>query len=47
MVQMGVASPDVEGYWPGDVTVVRNALNEELGELDCYGNRFESGWYYR
>jgi hypothetical protein len=47
LIQMGVADPDLEGYWPGDVTVIRHPLNEELGELDCYGNRFESGWYYR
>jgi hypothetical protein len=47
LVQLGVANPDVDGYWPGDVTVVRNAVNEESGELDCYGNRYESGWYYR
>jgi hypothetical protein len=47
LVRMGVADPDVEGYWPGDVTVVRNAPNQESGELDCYGNRYESGWYYR
>jgi hypothetical protein len=47
LLQLGVANPDVEGFWPGDVTVVRNVLNEDLGELDCYGNRFESGWYYR
>jgi hypothetical protein len=47
LVQMGVADPDVGGYWPGDVTVVRKALDEEAGELDCYGNRYESGWYYR
>jgi hypothetical protein len=47
LVHMGITTPDVEGYWPGDITVVRKPLDEELGELDCYGNRYESGWYYR
>lgn len=47
LVMMGNINPDVEGYWPGDVTVVRKSPNQELGELDCYGNRYESGWFYR
>jgi hypothetical protein len=46
LVQQGECDPDVEGYWPGDVTVIRKAPTE-AGELDCYGNRYESGWYYR
>jgi hypothetical protein len=46
LVQRGKADLDVEGYWPGDVTIVRKAPTE-AGELDCYGNRYESGWYYR
>ncbi|XP_014559266.1 hypothetical protein COCVIDRAFT_92434 [Bipolaris victoriae FI3] len=47
LVATGEANPDVKGYWPGDITVVRMPLNAEVGELDCYGNRYESGWYYR
>ncbi|KAH7405965.1 hypothetical protein DE146DRAFT_608408 [Phaeosphaeria sp. MPI-PUGE-AT-0046c] len=47
IVAMGDTSPDVEGYWPGNITVVRNSTNLESGELDCYGNRYESGWLYR
>lgn len=38
---------EVEGYWPGAITVVRRPANTDTGELDCYGNRYESGWYYR
>lgn len=47
LVAMGNIEPDVEGYWPGDVTVVRKSPTSESGELDCYGNRYESGWFYR
>ncbi|KAF1841763.1 uncharacterized protein K460DRAFT_379770 [Cucurbitaria berberidis CBS 394.84] len=48
LVRMGgEVEPDVEGYWPGDITVVRKPANPDAGELDCYGNRYESGWYYR
>jgi hypothetical protein len=47
LVEMGEAEPDVEGYWPGDITILRKPVNPEVGELDCYGNRYESGWYYR
>tara|TARA_R110002003_G_scaffold288_10_gene18405 strand:- start:6146 stop:6826 length:681 start_codon:yes stop_codon:yes gene_type:complete len=47
LVSMGESEPDVQGYWPGDVTVVRKAADRAAGELDCYGNRYESGWYYR
>ncbi|EUC47099.1 hypothetical protein COCMIDRAFT_91067 [Bipolaris oryzae ATCC 44560] len=47
LVATGEVNPDVKGYWPGDITVVRTPLNAEAGELDCYGNRYESGWYYR
>ncbi|KAF2709797.1 RNI-like protein [Pleomassaria siparia CBS 279.74] len=36
----------VEGYWPGDITVVRKLADEIVGSLDYYGNRFE-GWLYR
>lgn len=47
LIATGEVNPDVKGYWPGDITVVRTPLNAEAGELDCYGNRYESGWYYR
>jgi hypothetical protein len=47
LVQMGHANPDLEGYWPGNITVIRKAVDQDAGELDCYGNRYESGWYYR
>ncbi|KAI4950861.1 hypothetical protein J4E86_007369 [Alternaria arbusti] len=46
-VEMGKAEPDVEGYWPGDITVLRKPVSSEAGELDCYGNRYELGWFYR
>ncbi|KAH7078978.1 hypothetical protein BKA63DRAFT_465756 [Paraphoma chrysanthemicola] len=47
LIGMGENEPDVQGYWPGDVTVIRKAQDANAGELDCYGNRYESGWYYR
>ena len=47
LVELGESEPDVEGYWPGDITILRKSVNPEAGELDCYGNRYESGWYYR
>ncbi|KAF2031326.1 hypothetical protein EK21DRAFT_99871 [Setomelanomma holmii] len=47
LLVMGEYEPEVEGYWPGDVTVIRKAADQDAGELDCYGNRYESGWYYR
>ncbi|RAR07539.1 leucine rich repeat protein [Stemphylium lycopersici] len=47
LVQMGEADPELEGYWPGSITVMRKQNNPEAGEVDCYGNRYESGWYYR
>jgi hypothetical protein len=37
----------VEGYWPGDVTVVRKSASPDAGALDYYGNRYEAGWLYR
>jgi hypothetical protein len=46
-IHMGHTEPEAEGYWSGSVTVVRKALDQDAGELDCYGNRYESGWYYR
>lgn len=47
LVQMGDIHPNVEGCWSGEITVVRKARDQDSGELDCYGNRYESGWYYR
>ncbi|KAH9868480.1 hypothetical protein J1614_007552 [Plenodomus biglobosus] len=47
LVMMGQVNPEVEGWWPGDITVVRRAAATDQGELDCYGNRYEAGWYYR
>ncbi|KAF2876944.1 hypothetical protein BDV95DRAFT_481241 [Massariosphaeria phaeospora] len=47
LLQLGEAEPSLEGYWPGDITVVRKPVNTEAGSLDFYGNRFESGWLYR
>ena len=48
LLRMGSdVEPDVPGYWPGDITVLRTPTDADAGELDCYGNRFESGWFYR
>ncbi|KAL6705825.1 hypothetical protein ACN47E_006285 [Coniothyrium glycines] len=47
LILMGELDPEVPGYWSGDLTVVRQPANADIGELDCYGNRFEAGWYYR
>ena len=47
LVQKGEVDPEVEGYWAGNITILRKPVNAEAGELDCYGNRYESGWYYR
>jgi hypothetical protein len=47
LVQMGEVNPEVEGYWPGIVTIFRAPANADAGELDCYGNLYESGWFYR
>lgn len=41
------AEPILEGYWPGDITVVRKTRESSTGSLDYYGNRYESGWHYR
>jgi hypothetical protein len=45
--QLGETDPDVEGHWPGDITVLWKPANPEEGDLDFYGNRYESGWLYR
>jgi hypothetical protein len=47
LLQMGELDPEVEGYWPGDITIVRRPANTDAGELDCYGNRYQQGWFYR
>jgi hypothetical protein len=47
LLQMRELEPDVEGYWPGDITIVRKSADTEAGELDCYGNRYQQGWFYR
>lgn len=43
----------VEGYWPGEVKVIRNAKKtvtkgkmERQGNVDVYGNYFEGGYLY-
>ena len=36
----------VEGYWPGEVKVIRpDAVRRSIGEVDWYGNYFERGVY--
>lgn len=47
LLNMGESDPDVEGYWPGDITVVRKPINTDAGELDCYGNRYQGWGLYR
>ncbi|KAF3000768.1 hypothetical protein E8E13_004906 [Curvularia kusanoi] len=47
LLDMGEVDPDVEGYWPGDITVVRKPLDADEGELDCYGNRYQGWGLYR
>ncbi|KAF3040250.1 hypothetical protein E8E12_002928 [Didymella heteroderae] len=47
MLAVGEADPEVEGYWPGDITVVRKPADEDAGELDCYGNRYQGWGLYR
>lgn len=47
LVELGQVEPDVDGYWPGDITIVRKPTNPRAQETDCYGNKYESGWFYR
>lgn len=47
LLSMGESDPEVEGYWPGDITVVRRPVDEDDGELDCYGNRYQGWGLYR
>ncbi|KAH9863364.1 hypothetical protein IAQ61_009641 [Plenodomus lingam] len=43
----GQPDPEVEGWWPGDVTVVRRSACAGRGELDCFGSRYGDGWCCR
>lgn len=36
-----------DGYWPGEVKVVRNHGGTGTGKVDLYGNYFEKGYNYR
>jgi hypothetical protein len=44
-VSRGDVDPVVEGYWAGDITVIRHPVSPDA--VDYYGNRFEAGWHYR
>jgi hypothetical protein len=46
-LERGEIDPTVEGYWPGDITVIRQPVGQPNGAVDYYGNRFESGYLYR
>lgn len=46
-LDLGEADPEVEGHWPGDITVVRKPVDADAGELDCYGNRYQGWGLYR
>ncbi|USP82742.1 uncharacterized protein yc1106_10016 [Curvularia clavata] len=43
LVASGETDAELEGYWPGVVTVVRKSLNPEAGQRDYYGNLYQSG----
>ncbi|KAF2632609.1 hypothetical protein BU25DRAFT_330335 [Macroventuria anomochaeta] len=47
LLDMGESDPEVAGYWSGDITVVRNPVDADAGELDCYGNRYQGWGLYR
>jgi hypothetical protein len=47
LLDMGRIDPEVEGYWPGDITIVRKSADVDEGELDCYGNRYQGWGLYR
>ena len=47
LLDMGGADPEVEGHWPGDITIVRKSEDADEGELDCYGNRYQGWGLYR
>ncbi|KAF2641719.1 hypothetical protein P280DRAFT_497663 [Massarina eburnea CBS 473.64] len=46
-VRVGEAEPQVEGYWPGNIIVVRKQVGQNAESVDFYGNKFESGYLYR
>ncbi|GME47869.1 Beta-lactamase-related protein [Neofusicoccum parvum] len=48
-LQRGENDPEVEGYWEGEIKVVRPPPPEDTrnGEVDCYGNYYEKGYNYR
>ncbi|KAH7052035.1 leucine rich repeat protein [Macrophomina phaseolina] len=50
-LERGEAEPEVEGYWEGEIRVVRRPRWVEGesadGEVDCYGNYYEKGYNYR
>ncbi|KAF2741248.1 hypothetical protein EJ04DRAFT_507092 [Polyplosphaeria fusca] len=43
----GEIDPAIEGNWLGDITVIRPSNESGAGDVDYYGNRYESGWLYR
>lgn len=44
-LRLSEEEPSVQGYWSGEITVVRAVVDPE--SVDYYGNQFESGWLYR
>ncbi|KAI9697540.1 MAG: hypothetical protein M1820_007739 [Bogoriella megaspora] len=44
---VGEVEVDVEGYWPGEIQVVRPVARSGDGETDWYGNLYEKGHNYR
>lgn len=39
--------PFVEGYWKGEIKIIRNAVPKwRTGVVDMYGNYFEKGYLY-
>ncbi|KAF2132162.1 hypothetical protein P153DRAFT_394327 [Dothidotthia symphoricarpi CBS 119687] len=47
LVKAEATSAEIEGYWPGYITVVRKTLDGDAGAADHRGNRYEEGWYYQ
>ncbi|OCK85192.1 leucine rich repeat protein [Lepidopterella palustris CBS 459.81] len=43
----GDADLTIEGYWPGDITVIRQPGDSTSRVIDYYGNQFEGGYRYR
>ncbi|KAL0264777.1 hypothetical protein SLS55_000729 [Diplodia seriata] len=48
-VARGESDPEVEGYWDGEIKVIRPPAPGQIrnGEVDCFGNYFENGYNYR